>query len=176
MPWRLWRPWREKGFSFRIPRSAFRVCQCLPQFTCETWQSACSEKRTGLHTLYKHKSFPRSLGLRVRKSVSRPLAIALSRTPRSPRKDSPGFFSPIDACLGVLGVRKAFHSAFRVLCSLFRVAHSAFPFPISRPLANACSRTPSTQRTALCFSAFLGALFVKARQQTGLCAFARGCF
>ena len=37
-----WRPWREKSFSFRIPRSDFRVCQHLPQFTCETWQTSCT--------------------------------------------------------------------------------------------------------------------------------------
>jgi hypothetical protein len=62
------------------------------------------------------------------------------------------------------------HSAFKIVPrSEFRVPHSAFPLPILRPLANARSRTPSTQRTALCFSAFLGVLSVKARQQIGLC-------
>ena len=66
-------------------RNAFRLCFPISAFQIVPRLSGPSAAHirnvaVKLHTLYKHKSFPRSLGLRVRKSVSRPLAIARSRS------------------------------------------------------------------------------------------------
>jgi len=100
--------------AFRVPHSAFKIVPRLSGPSAAHIRNVADK----LHTLHKQSRLARSHAF----AQGLPASKHTQAGPRTPRKDSPGFFSLIDACLGVLGVRKAFHSAFRVPFSHFAPA------------------------------------------------------